>query len=121
MNQMKLWGAAAAAAYGAAAAKYVAHRVPDKKWDRLFVKVHYIAGVLLPVGAAVHTVQAHRAGKLTVAAAASGAAANAGVLGLLVSHFFSTPLGKYAMPMHRAATAATGASLVWHLLSVHKK
>lgn len=110
------WGRIGVAAYMLGAAKYVAHRVPDKRWDKAFLKLHYVAALTIPVAAGVHTAQALRSGKVTRAKAVTGAVADAGVAGLIASHVCSTALGSKSMPMHRAATAVSGAGILAHCL-----
>lgn len=112
----KTWGHIGVAAYALGAAKYITHRMPDKRWDDAFRKLHLVAALALPVAAVVHTAQALRAGSFTVAKAVTGAVIHTGIAGLIVSHVCSTPLGSKAMPMHRAATVVSGAGILAHRL-----
>lgn len=113
---LKTWGRIGVAAYMLGAAKYVAHRVPDKRWDKAFRKLHFVAALAMPAAAGVHTAQALRSGTVTLAKAISGAVIDAGAAGLIVSHVCSTPLGSKAMPVHRAATVVSGAGILAHCL-----
>lgn len=116
---LKTWGRIGVAAHALGAAKYVAHRVPDKRWDKAFLKLHFVAALAMPVAAGIHTAQAFRSGKVTLAKAVTGAVIDAGVAGLIASHVCSTPLGSKAMPMHRAATVVSGAGILAHCLCKH--
>lgn len=98
------------------AAKYAAHRVPGQRWDKIFLKLHFVAALAIPAAAGTHTAQALRSGGVPTAKAVTGAVIDAGIAGLIASHVCSAPLGSRAMPMHRAATVASGAGILAHCL-----
>ena len=114
-----IWGILAVTAYLFAAAKYITHRMKNKKYDRIFLKIHVAAGALLPLAAAVHTVKMFKT-KPSLGQAVSGLCADAGIIGLMVSHFFAKKLGKKALPMHRFSTVFTGTGIVAHLIKCVK-
>ena len=113
------WGILAAAAFALCAAKYITHRIHRPEVDRLFLRLHVAGGAILPLAAGIHSVlmlkKQHR-----LREAVSGFCIDAGILGLLVSHFFSKQLGARALPMHRFSTVFTGVGMVSHGLT-HKK
>ncbi len=113
-----IWGLLSAAAFAVCAAKYIAHRIHKPEIDRLFLKLHVAAGAILPVCAGIHTVLMLKR-RHTLREAASGACIDMGILGLMISHFFSKQLGTKAMPMHRFFTVFTGVGIVSHGLT-HK-
>ena len=113
-----LWGILAAVSFLACAAKFVAHRIHRPDIDKLFLKLHVVFGSLLPIAAAIHTVlmfkRPHR-----LREAATGLCMDAGIIGLMVSHFFAMQMGAKAMPMHRFSTVFTGVGVIAHALT-HK-
>ena len=109
------WGLAATGAYGFAAAKYVTHRVKKPELDKLILKLHVAAGALLPVAAGIHTVLMFKK-KPSPGQILTGLMADAGIVGLMYSHFFSKKLGKKAMPIHRFSTVFTGAGIAAHCI-----
>lgn len=109
-----IWGIVSAVSFVFAAAKYATHRLWNRRFDGVFLKLHLLAGVLLPVGAGIHSAKMLRRGA-GFSRIFTGLVANAGILGLMVSHFFSKQLGKKAMPMHRYSTVLTGLGIFGHL------
>lgn len=111
-----LSGILASAAFAVCAAKFITHRVCRPDIDRLFLKLHAVCGMILPAAAGMHTVKMlkspHR-----LREAASGFCIDAGILGLLGSHFFAARLGDKAMSLHRFSTVFTGAGIAAHGLT----
>ena len=113
-----VWGIIAAASFAVCAAKYIAHRINRPEMDRLFLKLHVVFGTLLPLAAGIHTAMELKKPR-RLRETVSGACIDAGIAGLMVSHFFSKQLGGRALPMHRFSTVFTGVGVIAHALT-HK-
>ena len=112
------FGLIAAIAFAVCAAKYLAHRIHRPDIDKLFLKLHVVFGAILPIAAGIHTVKMLKSPR-RLRETVSGFCIDAGILGLLVSHFFCKALGKKAMPLHRFSTVFTGVGLAAHCFTHH--
>lgn len=110
-----IWAVATLAAFALCAAKYLTRRSGNHALDKAFLRIHTVAGVILPLAALVRAVK-QRDEKAGTGELVSWLCVCLGISGLMGSHFFAKKLGRHAMPLHRFFTVFTGVSLAAHFV-----
>jgi len=112
-----LLGIVTAVVFLLTAAKFITKRLPYKKLDTFFLKIHRISGIVLLILSVIHAVTAWSLiRQRPIGMVIAGIALASCVMIAFISHVFAKTLGKKWLTVHRAASAAVCICLMIHII-----